>query len=108
MPELPDVTVYLEALNRRILGHALKRVEIRSLFLLRTAQPGLDSVAGHKVVTLRRIGKRVAIGFDNDHWLVFHLMIAGRFHWKTKTVKPDGRRVLAAFDFDSGTLTLTE
>ncbi len=118
MPELPDVTVYIEALEKRILGQALERAQIASLFLLRTAQPTIESVVGRRVVALQRIGKRIAIGFDNNHWLVFHLMIAGRLHWKTKPVKPDGRRVLAAFDFmpaDSvandgrpGTLTLTE
>src|SRR5437899_9436076 len=99
MPELPDVTVYIEALEKRIVGHALERVQIASLFLLRTVNPPIDSVHGHRVVALRRIGKRIAIGFDNDHWLVLHLMIAGRLHWKSESVKPDGRRVLAAFDF---------
>lgn len=99
MPEFPDVTVYLEALEKRIFGRTLERVRIGSLFLLRTAAPPPESVQGHKVVALRRIGKRIAIGFENGHWLVFHLMIAGRLHWKAKTVKPDGRRVLAAFDF---------
>jgi len=108
MPELPDVTVYIEALERRIVGHTLERAQIASLFLLRTAQPPIGSVDGHKVVALRRIGKRIAIGFDNDHWLVFHLMIAGRLHWKTKSVKPDGRRVLAAFDFGPGDVTSRE
>jgi formamidopyrimidine-DNA glycosylase len=118
LPELPDITVYIEALEKRIVGHALERAQIASLFLLRTANPTMDSVQGRKVVALRRIGKRIALGFDNDHWLVFHLMIAGRLHWKSKSVKPDGRRVLAAFDFDpgdstsdetaAGTLTLTE
>jgi len=108
MPELPDVTVYIEALERRIVGHTLERAQIASLFLLRTAQPPIGSVDGHKVVALRRIGKRIAIGFDNDHWLVFHLMIAGRLHWKTKSVKPNGRRVLAAFDFGPGDVTSRE
>jgi formamidopyrimidine-DNA glycosylase len=108
MPELPDVTVYIEALEKRIVGHALERAQIASLFLLRTAQPPIDSVLGHKVVALRRIGKRIAIGFDNDHWLVFHLMIAGRLHWKAKSVKPDGRRVLAAFDFGPGEVTASD
>jgi formamidopyrimidine-DNA glycosylase len=118
MPELPDVAVYTEALEKRIVGHVLERAQIASLFLLRTVNPPIDSVAGHKVTALRRIGKRIAIGFDNDHWLVLHLMIAGRLYWKTKSVKPDGRRTLAAFDFgpgDSsasdvkpGTLTVTE
>lgn len=108
MPELPDITVYLEALERRVLGHVLRRVRIAGPFLLRTAQPTVGSVQGHKVTQLRRIGKRIALRFENDHWLIFHLMIAGRLHWKTKQVTPDGRRTLASFEFDSGTLTLTE
>jgi formamidopyrimidine-DNA glycosylase len=108
MPELPDITVYIEALERRILGHVLERVRIASPFLLRTANPPIDSAMNHKVVSLRRIGKRIAIGLDNDIWLVFHLMIAGRLHWLQRRVTPDGKRVLAAFEFDSGTLTLTE
>jgi len=108
MPELPDITVYLEALEKRVTGCALQRVRIAGPFLLRTATPPIDSVQGHTVTELRRIGKRIALGFDNSLWLVFHLMIAGRLHWKTKPVVPDGRRTLASFDFDSGTLTLTE
>jgi formamidopyrimidine-DNA glycosylase len=108
MPELPDVTIYLEALERRILGRTLRRATIAGPFLLRTVDPPLESVHGHTVKKLRRLGKRIAIGLDNDVWLVFHLMIAGRLHWKERTVKPDGRRTLAAFEFDSGTLTLTE
>jgi formamidopyrimidine-DNA glycosylase len=108
MPELPDITVYMEALEKRVLGHVLQRVQIAGLLLLRTAVPPIKSVEGHKVVALRRIGKRVALGFDNGLWLVFHLMIAGRLHWRDKPTVPDGKRILAAFDFDSGTLTLTE
>jgi len=108
MPELPDVTVYIEALERRILGHVLQRVQVAGPFLLRTATPPLDSGNGHMVKKLRRVGKRIAIGCDNAIWFVIHLMIAGRLHWKTRAVIPDGRRVLAAFYFDSGTLTLTE
>ena len=108
MPELPDITIYLEALETRVLGHVLRRARVAGPFLLRTAMPPIDSVQGHKVVELRRVGKRIAIGFDNGHWLVFHLMIAGRLHWKTKPVNPDGRWTLAAFEFDNGTLTLTE
>jgi formamidopyrimidine-DNA glycosylase len=108
MPELPDIVVYLEALEQRVFGRVLERVRIAGPFLLRTALPPIDSVHGHKVTALRRIGKRVALGFDNGMWLVFHLMIAGRLHWKSKAVVPDGRRTLAAFEFDSGTLTLTE
>ena len=108
MPELPDITVYLEAIEKRILGHTLLRIRIAGPFLLRTARPRVDSLQGHKVVAARRMGKRIAVGFENDHWLVFHLMIAGRLHWKTKAVVPDGRRTLATFDFDDGTMTLTE
>jgi formamidopyrimidine-DNA glycosylase len=108
MPELPDIVVYLEALEQRVLGHVLDRVRIAGPFLLRTAVPPIDSVHRQKVTELRRIGKRIALGFDNGIWLVFHLMIAGRLHWKNKSVVPDGRRTLAAFEFDSGTLTLTE
>jgi len=108
MPELPDITVYIEALEQRIGGHLLERVQIAGPFLLRTASPPIDSLQGRKVTGLRRIGKRIAIGFDNDIWLVFHLMIAGRLHWSEKRKVPDGRRTLAALDFDSGTLTLTE
>ena len=108
MPELPDVTVYIEALDQRIVGHVLERVQIAGPFLLRTASPPIDSVQGHKVTGLRRIGKRIAIGFDNDLWLVFHLMIAGRLHWSEKRKVPDGRRTLAALDFDNGSLSLTE
>jgi formamidopyrimidine-DNA glycosylase len=108
MPELPDIVVYIEALEQRILGKTLERVQIASPFLLRSIDPPAASVNTHKVRALRRIGKRIAIGFENDVWLVLHLMIAGRLHWVKKKVKADGRRTLAAFEFDSGTLTLTE
>lgn len=108
MPELPDVTVYIEMLEQRILGHVLNQVKIAGPFFLRTAAPPMESMRGRKVKTLSRIGKRIAIGFDHDLWLVLHLMIAGRLHWKKGTVTPDGRRTLAAFEFDSGTLTITE
>jgi formamidopyrimidine-DNA glycosylase len=108
MPELPDIVVYIEALEQRILGKTLMRVQIASPFLLRSLEPRPSAVENRKVNEIRRIGKRIAIGFDNDVWLVLHLMIAGRLHWVTKKVKPDGRRTLAAFEFESGTLTLTE
>ena len=108
MPEFPDITVYIEALEQRILGRTLERVLVGGPFLLRTADPPLSAAFGRKVKRLRRVGKRIAIGMDNDIWLVLHLMIAGRLHWSEKRKTPDGRRVLAAFDFDSGTLTLTE
>jgi len=108
MPELPDIVVYIEALEQRVVGHVLRRVRIAGAFLLRTAVPPIDSVQGHKVAEVRRIGKRIALGFENGMWLVFHLMIAGRLHWKAKAVVPDGRRTLATFEFDAGNLTLTE
>jgi len=108
VPEFPDITVYIEALEQRILGRTLERVLVGGPFLLRTADPPLSAAFGRKVKRLRRVGKRIAIGMDNDIWLVLHLMIAGRLHWSEKRKTPDGRRVLAAFDFDSGTLTLTE
>src|SRR5580698_9592564 len=108
MPELPDISVYIEALEKRILDKTLERAVIASPFLLRSIDPPVSATHGHKVRELRRIGKRIAIGFDNDIWLVLHLMIAGRLHWSDKAKKPDGRRTLAAFQFDSGCLTLTE
>jgi len=107
MPELPDITVYLEALERRIVGHTLERAEVAGPFLLRTERTAAECI-GHRVQGLRRVGKRIAIGFYHGVWLVLHLMIAGRLHWSSKPKKPDGRRTLAAFTFDSGCLTLTE
>jgi formamidopyrimidine-DNA glycosylase len=108
MPELPDIVVYIEALEQRILGRVLQRVQVAGPFLLRTAKPPIEAIQGHTITALRRVGKQIAIGCDNELWLVFHLMIAGRLHWSARRVTPDGRRTLAAFDFDSGTLTLTE
>ncbi len=108
MPELPDITVYLEALEPRVLSHVLEHVQIAGPSLLRTADPAPQAAEGRTVMALRRIGKRIAIGFDNGLWLVLHLMIAGRLHWNEKPKRPDGRRTLAAFLFDSGCLTLTE
>jgi formamidopyrimidine-DNA glycosylase len=108
VPELPDVVVYIEALEQRILGRVLQHAEVRGPMLLRTADPPFESVNGRTVTAVRRVGKRIALGLDNDLWLVLHLMIAGRLHWKQRRVVPDGRRTLAAFDFDSGQLTLTE
>lgn len=107
MPELPDITVYIEALAARVLGRTLLDAQVRGPFLLRS-ELSPSECAGHTVRELRRIGKRIAIGFNNDTWLVLHLMIAGRLHWSAKAKVPDGRRVLAAFTFDSGCLTLTE
>jgi len=108
MPELPDITAYITALEARILGQTLERVRLGSVFLLRTVDPPLSSVEGRTVVGLRRIGKRIAIGVEGDIWLVLHLMIAGRLHWKPAQAKIAGRNALAAFDFPNGTLTLTE
>lgn len=108
MPELPDITVYLEALEQRVLGQILRRIRIANLFLLRTVQPPLSAVEGKNVIALRRIGKRIAFGFDGELWLVLHLMIAGRLHWEKPGAKLSGRIRLAAFDFDLGTLVLTE
>ena len=108
MPELPDITVYLEALEQRIQGTTLKRVSVASPFLLRTAVPPLSSIEGRKVVGLRRLGKRICIGAEGDLWLVLHLMIAGRLHWYEDRAKALKARGLATFDFSSGVLTLTE
>jgi formamidopyrimidine-DNA glycosylase len=108
VPELPDITVYIEALEPRILGRTLQKIQIAGPFLLRTADPPPEAAFGRKVVELRRVGKRIAIGLDPDLWIVLHLMIAGRLHWSTQRKTPDGRRVLAAFDFDCGSITLTE
>lgn len=108
MPELPDIAAYISALEARIIGQPLEHVRIASAFLLRTAHPPVKDVEGHAVRELRRIGKRIAIGFDNDLWLVLHLMIAGRLHWKAAGAKLAGRNNLAAFDFPTGSLVLTE
>ena len=108
MPELPDIAAYISALEPRIVGQPLEQVRIASAFLLRTAQPPITNAEGHLVRELRRIGKRIAIGLDNDMWLVLHLMIAGRLHWKPPGAKLAGRNQLAAFDFSSGSLVLTE
>src|SRR5580704_10623420 len=108
MPELPDISAYISALERRIVGQPLQQARIASAFLLRTAQPPIGGAEGHVVRELRRVGKRIAIGFDNDLWLVLHLMIAGRLHWKAPGAKLAGRNNLAAFDFPNGSLVLTE
>jgi formamidopyrimidine-DNA glycosylase len=108
MPELPDIAAYISALEPRIVGKPLQRVRLASSFLLRTARPPLASVEGLSVEELRRIGKRIAIGFGGDLWLVLHLMIAGRLHWRAPDAKLAGRQNLAAFDFPSGSLVLTE
>ena len=108
MPELPDIAAYISALEPRIANQPIERVRLASPFLLRTAQPPIASVEGRVVRELRRIGKRIAIGVEGDLWLVLHLMIAGRLHWRPRGAKLAGRRSLAAFDFPSGSLVLTE
>jgi len=124
MPELPDIEVYREALERRVVGRTLERVRIVDPFVLRTAVPPVDALVGRRVAALRRLGKRLAFGFDDDRWLVLHLMIAGRLHWAPSAdsagsrqagsgqaeapAPPPGRNALAHFTFGPGTLTLTE
>jgi formamidopyrimidine-DNA glycosylase len=108
MPELPDITAYITALEVRTLGQPLERVRLASPFLLRTVEPTIADAEGHNVTALRRIGKRIAFGFDNDLWLVLHLMIAGRLHWRRVNAKLGGRINLASFDFPGGSLVLTE
>ena len=124
MPELPDITIYIEALEKRVLNHSLAQIQINSPFLLRTATPAINAVQGKTVKKLRRLGKRICIGFEADLWLVLHLMIAGRLHWKdnapaglvparVKATKRAGpakspKNQLAVFQFDNGLLSLTE
>lgn len=108
MPELPDITVYIEALERRIVGATLLVAQVKNPFLVRTFDPPLAAAHGKHVQGLRRLGKRIAIGLEEDLWLVMHLMIAGRLHWKAPGAKATGKNVLAAFHFDCGTLTFTE
>ncbi|HEX4424895.1 MAG TPA: DNA-formamidopyrimidine glycosylase family protein [Terriglobales bacterium] len=108
MPELPDISAYLTALEPRIVGQPIQHVRLASPFLLRTAEPPVASVEGRLVHELRRIGKRIAIGVEGDFWLVLHLMIAGRLHWRAPNAKLAGRQSLAAFDFPKGSLVLTE
>jgi formamidopyrimidine-DNA glycosylase len=108
MPELPDIAVYIDALERRVVGQPLERVRIASPFLLRTFEPPIEAVEGRIVRELRRVGKRIAFGLDGDLWLVLHLMIAGRLHWKPAGARLSGKYHLAAFDFPTGTLLFTE
>ena len=108
MPELPDIVAYIEALEPRIVGQRLDRIRLASPFLLRTIDPPVAEAEGCTVHELRRVGKRIAIGMDGGLWLVLHLMIAGRLHWRPLNAKLAGRQALAAFDFPAGTLTLTE
>lgn len=108
MPELPDITVYVEALRERIAGQALVGVRLGSPFLLRSVEPPLDQLIGRTVHDVNRLGKRIVIAFDGDLFVVLHLMIAGRLHWVARGRKPARRASLATFEFGSGTLTLTE
>jgi formamidopyrimidine-DNA glycosylase len=108
MPELPDITAYIAAIEARILGRPLEHVRVASAFLLRTAKPAVAETEGRTVRAVRRIGKRIAMGVDGDLWLVLHLMIAGRLHWRAAGAKLAGRNALAAFDFPNGSLVLTE
>ncbi|MGI9205483.1 MAG: Fpg/Nei family DNA glycosylase [Woeseiaceae bacterium] len=108
MPELPDIDVYIETLATRIIGHTLTRIRVSKPFLVRSFDPPLEAAHDKKVVALKRIGKRIAIGLEDEHWLVLHLMIAGRLQWREDPVRIGGKHQLAAFDFSSGTLLLTE
>ena len=108
MPELPDIAAYISALEPRVVGQPIEHVRLASPFLLRTVQPPITDVEGRLVRELRRIGKRIAIGVEGDLWLVLHLMIAGRLHWRPAGAKLAGRKSLAAFDFPTGSLVLTE
>jgi formamidopyrimidine-DNA glycosylase len=108
MPELPDIVAYIDALELRIVGQPIEQVRLASPFLLRTVDPNIADVEGHSVHELRRIGKRIAVGVEGDIWLVLHLMIAGRLHWRERGAKLAGRQNLAAFDFPNGSLVLTE
>jgi formamidopyrimidine-DNA glycosylase len=108
MPELPDITAYITALQARAVGQPLEHVRLGSPFVVRSVDPPIENVEGHTVRELRRVGKRIAFGFENETWLVLHLMIAGRLHWRPLGAKLGGRNNLAAFDFPNGSLVLTE
>jgi formamidopyrimidine-DNA glycosylase len=108
VPELPDLAVYLECLGRRVLGRPLERVRIANPFVLRTVDPPLDEVEGARVTALRRVGKRIVLALERELFLVIHLMVAGRLRWRDRGANPPGRIGLAAFDFPTGTLLLTE
>src|SRR5262245_44719287 len=108
MPELPDITIYIEAMRKRVVGQTLNRVRVRSPFVVRTFDPPLEALEGKTIREVRRLGKRIAFGFDSDLWLVVHLMIAGRLHWKLPNAKLPGKYALAAFDFPDGALLFTE
>ena len=108
MPELPNIEVYIDALRPRVLGQPLECIRLASPFLLRSVDPPLDALVGRPVRALRRLGKRLVVAFPEELFLVFHLMIAGRLHWRPRGAKIPGKVGLAAFDFPSGTLLLTE
>jgi len=108
LPELPDITIYIEALDRRIRGRRLLASKVKSPFVLRTVLPPLESVEGREVIEVRRLGKRIAIGFDNESWIVLHLMIAGRLHWRAEGGKVPQKQSLVTFEFSTGSLWLTE
>lgn len=108
MPELPDITVYMDALERRVLGRVLEHVRVANIFVLRTAVPPIDALNGKKIVALRRLGKRIVFGFEDELWLVLHLMVAGRLQWANAGAKRVSRNVIAEFAFEHGTLALTE
>ena len=108
MPELPDITVYVEALEQRIVGCTLERIRIAKPFLVRSVDPPISDAEGQHVTGIQRIGKRIAIGLGNDLWIVIHLMIAGRFRWLAHGAKIPSKLGLAAFDFEKGSLILTE
>jgi formamidopyrimidine-DNA glycosylase len=108
MPELPDITLYVEALEQRIVGARLDNATIINPFLLRTVEPAVETLCGRTVVAVRRLGKRIAIGLEEEHWLIFHLMIAGRLHWAEAAAKATKRNALARFEFSTGTVVLTE
>jgi formamidopyrimidine-DNA glycosylase len=108
MPELPDITAYITALRPLVVGEPIEKLRVASPFLLRTADPPLATVEGKSVRELRRVGKRIAFGLEDDLWLVLHLMIAGRLHWRRAGASVAGRNQLAAFDFPKGSLVLTE
>jgi formamidopyrimidine-DNA glycosylase len=108
VPELPDIDVYIEALAARVRGERLERISVLNPFVLRTALPPIESIDGRRVTALRRVGKRIVLGFDGDLWLVIHLMIAGRLHWYPRNTRLRERTPLVRLEFPAGTLTLTE
>ena len=108
MPELPDVTVYIDAIERRVRHQTLQRVRLANPFVLRTVEPSISDVSGRKVVGVRRAGKRIILALEGDLFIIIHLMIAGRFRWLAPGAKIPGKLGLAAFDFPNGTLLLTE